>query len=140
MAYGIEGTTYVMTEDGRRAKPEDAASGSLSLRNLVMGMQVDKFTLDEAGLDPIVEAKAEGYEEVAVYPALSAFVIDDTKIAAEIAAINNVVTEYKVPLDLGVADPETGLAELKQKLKEAGIDKVMEEVQRQVDEYNASRQ
>lgn len=139
MYYGIEGTTYVVTEDGRKANPEGVDPSTLNLRNLGMGMQVQKFILDDADAEQSVLDLVDSYEDIAVYPALSAFVIDDTNIAAEIAAINNVVTEYKIPLDLGVADPETALPELKQKLADAGLDKVMEEVSRQVAEFNAAQ-
>lgn len=140
MFYGIEDKTYVVTEDGRKTIPEGVDPTTLSLRNLGMGMQVDKFILPDAEADQKVLDKIEGYESNATYPVLSSFVIDDTPIAAEIAAVNNVVTEYKIPLDLGVADPETALPELKKKLEEAGLQKVLEEVQRQIDAYNAQNQ
>ena len=43
-------------------------------------------------------------------------------------------------MEKGVIDPEKGLAELRQKLKDAGADKVKEEINRQVAEYLAQQQ
>lgn len=137
MFYGIEGTTYVITEDGRKAVPEGVDASTLNLRNLGMGIQVGKFVLDDANHEQKVLDEFESYNNNSVIPALAAFVVDDTDISAELAAITNVVDEYKRPLDLGVVDPTTGLPALKEKLKQAGIDKVMAEIRKQLAEYNA---
>lgn len=137
MFYGIEGTTYVITEDGKKSTPEGVDPTTLNLRNLGMGIQVKKFTLDDASVNPDVKKEFESYESTSAYPALAAFVVDDTNISAELAALVNVVDEYKRPLDLGAVDPETALPELKEKLKQAGIDKVIEEIKKQLEAFNA---
>lgn len=51
------------------------------------------------------------------------------------AACINAHQQYWWPLELGYTDPVTGLEEYKQKMQAAGIDKVIEEFQRQLDEY-----
>lgn len=66
---------------------------------------------------------------------------DTDEIGAELAAIKSICDEYKMPLEKGVVDdPEKGLEELKQKLQEAGADKVLEEINRQIAEYWAGQQ
>ena len=40
---------------------------------------------------------------------------------------------------MGTVDPEEGLPLLRQKLNEAGIEKVIEELNGQISEYNASK-
>jgi putative aldouronate transport system substrate-binding protein len=137
MFYGIEDTTYVITEDGKKANPDGVDPSTLNLRNLGMGIQVGKFVLDDANHEQRVLDEFDSYDSNSTYPALAAFVVDDTEISAELAAIANVVDEYKRPLDLGVIDPATGLPELKEKLKQAGIDKVMAEIREQLVEFNA---
>ena len=49
----------------------------------------------------------------------------------------NARQQYGWPLELGYVDPVEGLAEYKQKMIDAGIEKVIEEAQRQLDEYVA---
>ena len=43
--------------------------------------------------------------------------------------------EYRCGLEWGVLDPDTALPEFRAKLKAAGIDKVVEEKQRQLDAW-----
>ena len=68
----------------------------------------------------------------------SAFVFDTSTVETELAACNNVWQQYWWPLELAYTDRETGLAEYAEKMKAAGLDKIMEEAQRQLDEYTAS--
>ncbi len=63
------------------------------------------------------------------------FKIDTEPFKTELTKLQAVKDEYLNPLDLGVVDPETGLAMLQKAYKNAGIDKVIAEVQKQVDEF-----
>lgn len=63
---------------------------------------------------------------------------DTSTVETELAACNNVWQQYWWPLELAYTDRETGLAEYAKKMKAAGLDKIMEEAQRQLEEYTAS--
>ena len=139
MQYGIEGKTYVVDENGCKTTPEGVDPSTLALRNLGMGTQVEKFMFKNAADEQKVLDEFDSYESNAVYSPLTAFVFDDSAVAAECAAVANVLTEYKLPLDFGVSDPETALPELREKVKEAGVDKIIDEVNRQLEEYFAAQ-
>lgn len=66
---------------------------------------------------------------------LETFTFDDSKVKNEVAAINNVMNTYGKPLFYGLVDPNDpkGIAAFKEKLKQAGIDKVIAEMQSQAD-------
>ena len=67
------------------------------------------------------------------------FTLNQDPIKNELAALNSVMVQYEVPLNYGfVDDVAGGLATLKQKMKEAGIDKVMTEIQKQLDAFKAA--
>ena len=66
------------------------------------------------------------------------FVFDTSAVTTQLANCQNVRQQYGWPLELGYVDPVEGLEEYKQKLQEAGIDDVIAEAQRQLDEYIAS--
>ncbi|MFC4597337.1 ABC transporter substrate-binding protein [Cohnella hongkongensis] len=66
---------------------------------------------------------------------LQMFFYDQNKMKTELAAIENVLKTYYLPLQYGMVDPVKGLATLKQKLNEAGFEKVKEDLQRQLDEF-----
>ena len=138
--YGVEGVNYEINEEGRVDRPEGVdGSANLAIRNLGMGINVAKFR-KPASIDwPEATEMEQKMLSEAVMPDLAAFVVNTESISAEIAAMTNVCTEYKVPLDLGAVDPAEGLPALRQKLKEAGIDKVIEEINKQLDEFNANR-
>ncbi|WMJ90306.1 ABC transporter substrate-binding protein [Anaerocolumna sp. MB42-C2] len=65
------------------------------------------------------------------------FVIDTSSIESEYAACQSVHQQYWWPLELGYTDIEKGLAEYKTNMEAAGIEKVREVIQGQLDEYLA---
>lgn len=63
---------------------------------------------------------------------------DDAKVKAEVANISNVTVRYGIPLEYGlIQDLDQGLAALNSQLKAAGIDKVQQEMQSQIDAFLA---
>ena len=112
-------------------------SSTVNLKNLGMGFGVEKWYLGSKNDDPYIDELKAEYDKVGVFPGLSGFALNQDPIAAELAALKNVCDEYKVPLEKGVVDPEEGLAELKKQLETAGVEKVMEEINRQIAEYLA---
>jgi putative aldouronate transport system substrate-binding protein len=62
-------------------------------------------------------------------------------VANEIAALSGVQAEYVTALETGsVSNPERTLRELNEKLYAAGLQKVIDLKQRQLDAWRASRQ
>ena len=112
-------------------------AGDTALKNLGMGFGTVKFELGSLNDSPLVESTEEEMDKVSFVPALAGFSVDQSNISAELAALKSISDEYKVPLEKGVIDPEEGLAELRKKMTDAGADKVMEEINRQIAEYLA---
>ncbi len=136
MMNGLEGITYEADrEAGVKWIPEGVDASTINLKNLGMGFGVDKWDLGSKNDDPHIDELEEEYDKVGVYPGLAGFALNEDAIAAEVAALKSVYDEYKIPLEKGVIDPETGLEELKKQLKAAGADKVMEEINNQITAY-----
>ena len=57
----------------------------------------------------------------------------------EVTACNNVVTKYHNALIGGQLDPSTTIPEFVAELEKAGIDKIIAEKQRQMDEWAANK-
>lgn len=77
--------------------------------------------------------------EVYHYP-LETFVFDNSNVKSEVANVGNVMLQYGIPLEYGtVSDVDKGLAKLQKQVKAAGIDKIIAEVQRQIDEFLANQ-
>jgi putative aldouronate transport system substrate-binding protein len=73
-------------------------------------------------------------------PALLSFTFDDTNVKSEIAVLTTLVTQYYDPIAQGqVEDVDVAVDEFIQKLKAAGVDKVLAEMQNQADAYMAAK-
>lgn len=70
---------------------------------------------------------------------LLGFNFDASSVSAELAALNNAKDQFWAPLMTGSVDPDKYIATAIKQFKAAGIDKIMEEAQRQIDEWRASQ-
>jgi putative aldouronate transport system substrate-binding protein len=73
-----------------------------------------------------------------ISPAIG-FAFNPASVQTEIATVSAVVTEYIRPLLCGAVDPEKTLPEFLGKLKDAGSEKLVAELQRQLDAWKASK-
>ena len=71
-------------------------------------------------------------------PALG-FVFDPTNVQNEIASVSAVVKEYELSLDTGSVNPEKTMPVFLEKLKQAGSQVIIDEVQKQIDEWKAAK-
>ncbi|CAH1219357.1 hypothetical protein PAECIP111892_04724 [Paenibacillus auburnensis] len=67
------------------------------------------------------------------------FVFDSTKVQSQIGALINITKQYKNTLYSGEKDPEPILKEMNSKLKAAGLDAVINEIQTQMDAFLAAK-
>ena len=137
--YGIEGVQYEIV-DGVRVRPESYEPAVHDFSSNFWGGRVDKFEiLGDQEWPPIWEKWAE-YDKIvrSPYP-FSKFVLDRTAIEGELAALSDVIDQKLVPINWGVvSDPAAAVADLRQSLRQAGHDRVLAEIQRQVTEYARS--
>jgi putative aldouronate transport system substrate-binding protein len=133
--YGVKGKNYDLTADGKVKAPEGVNPADAAWSNFGMGLMPWKFTRPSASKWEVISKIEEDYDKIAVASKLGGFVLNTEAVSAELAAVNNVCATYKTPLDWGVVDPEKGLPELRQKLKEAGIDKLLAEINKQIAAY-----
>lgn len=137
--YGMEGTQYEVV-DGVRTRPEDYEQATDEFYSNYWGGRVDKFEIPTDSEWTGIYEIWEEYDQIvrSPYP-FSKFVLDKTPIEAELAAVSDVIESKLVPINWGVVDDvDAAVEDLRQSLKQAGHDKILEEVQRQVDEYEAS--
>lgn len=65
--------------------------------------------------------------------------LNTDKIANKQATVNAVMAEYLPPLLFGFVEPESGIAELNKQLKAAGLEDVIEEIQKQYTDFLATK-
>lgn len=130
--YGIEGVHYEKVSDNS-IKLLNQEQRRYEIPYFSIGNLFITYTLDNEPETKWDEFK-EFNDEAQVSPALG-FKFDASKVSSELAAINNVLEEFKATLYSGSVDVDEYLNKLNSKLKEQGIDKVIQEMQTQIDEW-----
>ncbi|MDQ6422982.1 ABC transporter substrate-binding protein [Paenibacillus sp. LHD-117] len=134
--YGIEGKHYEAIGDDQ-FKSLPASEGFPPAGVCPWGWVSDNERQNEETAEEFFQT-IEEFKKVTVNHPLETFVFDDSNVKNEIAAINNAMDTFGKPLKYGMAEPgdtERGVAVFQEKLKSAGIDKVIQEMQKQVDEF-----
>jgi putative aldouronate transport system substrate-binding protein len=131
---GIEGVHYEKNADGT-IKDLPARIDKYNVPTYSLG---NHFILDLYENDP--KDKWEKFKEFnnAAKPAPTlGFHFNSDPVRSELASITNISKEFYPALATGSVDPEEYLPKYNKKLKEAGIDKVLKEIQKQFDEWKA---
>lgn len=131
---GIEGVHYTTDEDGFITTVPD--SGYINSHPWAQGNQF--ISKVYAGNDADVWEQQEEYNKNAQKSVAYGFIFDSSNVTNEITACNNVVAKYRASLECGAVDPEVALPEFNAELKTAGIDTIIAEKQRQLDEWLAN--
>lgn len=134
--YGIEGKHYTKIDD-KTIKIADNTPYTLQGYQWMQGNIFINYLTEDESPDKL-EALAE-FNKNAKKPLDYGFKFDKTPVEMEIAAVSTVMSEYRKQVIMGSMDPEPILKEYNEKLKTAGIDKIVEEAQRQYDEFLASK-
>lgn len=130
--YGLEGVNYSRDENGKVVRVENDdwnfgtwLSSSIETCSLLASEPVNK-----------VQEYLDFNNSAKTYP-ISGFRFDPMPVDAIVAAVTAVNDEYWTLLNQGFLDPETTLPEYQERLKEAGVDELIAELQRQYDEWLA---
>lgn len=127
--YGVEGVDYNLTEGGsvERICTDEIIHSWLCVNtkfrrypDYVTEEQINTFNKHNEGC---IDMKSSG------------FIFDVSPVSAEYAQMQAVQSEYLQPIYMGVSDYDENIDVAIEKLKDAGIDKYMEEIQRQFDEF-----
>lgn len=135
MCFGIEGEHYNKVSDTRIEKIAD--SGYDPNAAWMFGNQFNAYLIpgQEDGLwEETIELNNN-----ATVSDLMGFSLNTEPIKIELAQCDAVVSEYLSSLTTGSVDPEEYMPQFLEKLKAANVDKIIEEVQRQVDEWRQNQ-
>ncbi|MGY3749583.1 ABC transporter substrate-binding protein [Vagococcus acidifermentans] len=133
MVYGLEGETWKKL-DNNRMEVLDAYDATNVISGAWMTGDNSKIYINKNVTDEQVAQRDEVIANAEQSPLLG-FNLDTSKIKTEIANISNVSNQYLSGLHTGTLDPDETIPEFNEKLKQAGMDKVLEEVQKQYDAF-----
>lgn len=131
IVHGIEGNHYEVLESGHiRILNKDGYNNHNS--GYLFGNQFNSLVVEGKDLD--VWEQMAAVNEGAVKSPLLGFGFDSANVTNEVANVSAVISEFS-GLNNGTVDTESTLNAYKKKLEEAGIDNIIAEAQKQIDEY-----
>lgn len=139
LVYGEKGVDYVLNDDGCAVAPE----GYTDLNSVAYTNNMNYYFWGNKWLTyPVVggltgEEKEKNMEQnyAGKLSKYYGFLYDYSGQQAEYTACLNIVEEYKKALWVGAVDVEDTLEEMTKRLEAAGMDKLMEEKQKQLDKW-----
>lgn len=137
LQFGIEGVHYTIQDDGTMLHEQYTTGTSGYYRPYAQAGNLE-FLLTAQSLGADFPERLKKLREETRVSLAYGFVFDKTPVESELSAIETVLDTYRIPLELGCVDPKTELPVMQRELKEAGIDRVIKEKQRQLDLWAAS--
>ena len=140
VVYGIEGTHYTMVDETHLRYPDGIKMWKDNNYYGNAAMQGNRYLLKlvEGTPDDIWE-KYQQFNDDAVKSEALGFVFDSSSLTSEIASANNVYSEFIPAILCGSVDPEVYVPQAIEKFKKAGIDKIIDEVNKQYSEWRAAK-
>jgi putative aldouronate transport system substrate-binding protein len=103
----------------------------------VQGGLFNTYVLENEPVDKWATFKE--FNDSSVLELGSGFDFDLNPVSTEVAGFGNVMDEFGKSLFTGSVDPEEYLPKLQEKLEATGIDKVIAEMQKQIDEWKGTK-
>ena len=141
LCYGIEGENYVIkdAEQGIIGYPEGQDAQNRTYDNTLgwtWGNMLIGYTWE--GDDPDVHEQMTAFNNSARRSRALGFTFDPTNVQNETTACANVYAKYALGIESGSLDPAETLPKFQEELRAAGIDTIIAEKQRQLDEWAAA--
>lgn len=136
IVFGVEDVDYTKNADGTITPNKESGYGNAGMQ-WIFGNTFLDYTVE--GEDPEKATKMAEFNETVVKSPIAGFVVDQEAIKTEVGACQNVQTEFKGRLLAGDPNYEATLSEYIAKLKAAGSDKILEEVNRQYEEWKKNK-
>ncbi len=142
LLFGVEGEHYVKTDDPVIVTFPEGMDQDHTDYYYTLGLFGDKrknYLWYPQKSETLVRQDAFTKESLETGSEIVGYKFNTVDVQDEIAAINQVFSKYLSTLEYGLADPDETLDRFRQELKSAGIDKVIEENQKQLNEWLAAR-
>lgn len=139
LCYGQEGVSWEMTGDGMKTTPEGYNADTQNVNgvtNFWWGRNDDLEIRDASRDWEKIDALYAEYDEIKIDYPYGQFILNNDNVQSYISNINEIHANYMKQIAFGKysGTAEEIVAEYQQALKDAGIDIVTEEIQRQIDE------
>ena len=137
IAWGIEGIHWQRNADGYA---EYLPQGDANFNRGPWQFGLNQFVRTPPAAYPDIEAEYAAINAAFHIPPSMGFIFDPTGLEAQLAAVSNILDEFRQPLSFGlVADVDAQLDTINTRIELAGGNEIIAEMQRQFDAWLASR-
>ena len=139
--YGIEGTHYSKVADTKIKLEQAGKDGYNPGTTWMFGNQFNTYIYDSEKFESATAKweKFKAYNDSAKPSPILGFTFNAEPVKTKVAALTGVKRQYMPGLETGKADPAVALPKFTEKLKAAGLDDVLAEMQKQVDAFVAKK-
>ncbi|WP_127836620.1 DUF3502 domain-containing protein [Clostridium prolinivorans] len=138
--YGIKGRNYELDSNGKRITPENFDDKKNGYGQSAWAVRTDEFEIPMASDYKGRADMNKHYDTFAIKDPFANFNFNSKAVDSEIAAVNQVNVMYGVPILFGKSgDPKTAVENYRNKLKSAGIDKIIDEIKKQLQNYKPAQ-
>ncbi|MFC4304337.1 ABC transporter substrate-binding protein [Cohnella boryungensis] len=140
LAWGVEGKHYVKVSETQIDYPQGVNSETVGYKisGYLTGNQMNTYVFKND--EPDLWEKTRAFNDSAIKSKAFGFAFDSAPVKNEETAVKNVIEQYRKIIETGTIDPADKLAEFNEKLKSAGIEKIIAEKQKQLDAWAAAKQ
>ena len=135
--FGIEGTHYKKVNDTTIESIKPAFDNYNNGLPWAFANQFNTYLFPTE--DPEKWKKFDEFNNSAKISTLMGFTFNAEPVKTEVAALTAVKRQYFPGLEVGKADPATVLPQMNKKFADSGLEKVITEMQKQVDEFLAKK-
>lgn len=132
---GIEGKHYVKNSQGLLEYPSGVDGSNTGYTSITFRVGNNFLADIWNGNPPDLWTQMDKFNKKAIKSKAMGFTFDSEPVKTEVAAVTNVISQYRMALETGTVDPQTVLPEFISKLKAAGIDKIIAEKQKQLNSW-----
>jgi putative aldouronate transport system substrate-binding protein len=133
LSNGIEGKHYEVKPEGVISLPEGVTESNYVFGQWQIGNNF--LTYPWEGNDSDYWEQMKQHNDSAIFSPAFGFTFNPDPVKTEVAAAMNVLNQYRVGIETGTLDPDKSLPEFNKKLKDAGLEKIIAEKQKQYDEW-----
>lgn len=139
---GIEGENYVFADDSRSVItfPQGINEATTSYSRLPWEWPNQSLSFFWKNEDPAVWEKSEEFNRICKKGVAYGFRFDATPVISEVTACISIYDKYVPALLCGTLNPDQAIPKLNEELKKAGIEKIVNEKQKQLNSYLAGSQ
>ena len=141
LIYGIEGTDYVKVDADHVKYPDGKDANSVpytaQLSCGIIGNQFIQYSMAGQSTNDLKLMESENKNSAR--SKAFGFTFDSTNVKTEYSSVMNVINQYLPGLNCGALDPDKEIPNFIKKLKDAGMDKIVAEKQKQLDAWVATK-